>query len=181
MYKVAVVVGSVAKGSINRRLANAIAKLGAERLDFHFVQIDDLPLYNYENDGNLPEQAKRLKQEIEAADGVLFVTPEYLRSIPGALKNAIDTASRPYGSSSLDGRPAAICGTSQGGIATAPAQQHLRNILLHAGMPILPMEVFVQTKPGLIADDFSVTDDSTAGFLSAFVDKFAAWIEQQKK
>jgi chromate reductase, NAD(P)H dehydrogenase (quinone) len=182
MHKVAVVVGSIASGSINKKLAKAIAKLASGRLDFHFVQIDDLPLYNYENDGNMAQSAKRLKSDIEAADAVLFVTPEYMRSIPGVLKNALDTASRPYGASSWHGKPTAVCGTSQGGVATAAAQQHLRTILSHTGAVTMPVpEVFVQTKPGMIDEDFSITDEATEGFLSGFVDKFVAWIEQQKK
>jgi chromate reductase, NAD(P)H dehydrogenase (quinone) len=182
MHKVAVVVGSIASASINKRLAKAIAKLGAGQLEFEFVPIDDLPMYNYEEPSEKSEAGARFKAAIEAADAVLVVTPEYLRSIPGVLKNALDLASRPYGRSSFHGKPTAVCGTSGGNIATATAQQHLRNILSHMGAVTLPTpEMFVQNKPGLIADDFSVTDEAVEGFLSGFVDKFAAWIDQQKK
>jgi chromate reductase, NAD(P)H dehydrogenase (quinone) len=182
MDKVAVVVGSIASGSINKKLAHAIAKLGAERLCFEFLPIEPLPMYDYETKSEQSEPGRQFKAALEAADGVLVVTPEYLRSIPGCLKNALDLASRPYGHSSLHDKPTAVCGATQGAIGTACAQQHLRLILSHMGAVTMPTpEMFIQLKPGMIADDFTVTDERMRDFLSGFVDKFAAWIAQQKK
>src|SRR5687767_8978456 len=135
--KVAVIVGSLRKDSINRQLALAVAKLAPSRFTFEHLRIDDLPLYNQDNDGKPPEQAVRIKREVEAADAVLFVTPEYNRSIPGVLKNAIDTASRPYGKNSFAGKPGGVIGASVGAIGTALAQQHLRNVLAYLDVALL--------------------------------------------
>lgn len=177
MFKVGVIVGSLSSQSINKRLAKAIMKLGEGRFAFSVLRIDDLPLYNYDLDPNPPEAAKRFKSEIAASDALLFVTPEYLRSIPAAMKNAIEWGSRPYGQNAFADKPAAIAGTSRGGIATAAAQQHLRNILLHDGLHVLGQpEAFVQTREGLFDDDGNITDPSTAKFLTGFLDKFEAWI-----
>jgi chromate reductase len=177
MFKVGVIVGSLSSRSINKKLAKALMKLGEGKFAFTVLRIDDLPLYNYDLDANLPEAAKRLKSEIEASDALLFVTPEYLRTIPAALKNAIEWGSRPWGKNSFAEKPAAVCGTSGGGIATAAAQQHLRNILAHDGLHVLGQpEVFVQMREGLIADDGTIADASTQKFLAGFLDKFEAWI-----
>jgi chromate reductase len=126
-YRIAVVVGSLRKDSFNRKLATALARLAPQDFEFQQVRIDDLPLYNQDDDGNQAEAVRRLKGEIAAAQGVLFVTPEYNRSIPGVLKNALDHGSRPYGQSCWAGKPAGVVGTSIGAIGTALAQQHLRN------------------------------------------------------
>src|SRR5690606_40312340 len=126
---VAVIVGSIRKDSINLRLAKALEELAGSDLKFNYIKIDDLPLYTQEFDSNYPANCSRLKKEIEAADAVLFVTPEYNRSIPGVLKNAIDIASRPYGTNAFAGKPGAVCGISPGAAGTAMAQQHLKNIL----------------------------------------------------
>jgi chromate reductase len=127
--KVAVVVGSNRRDSINRKLAQALAGLAEGRLAFHFVSIEDLPLYNQDLEGELPQSVVRFKSEIAAADAVLFVTPEHNRSIPAVLKNAIDWGARPYGQNSWSGKPAAITGTSPGALGTAVAQLHLRQVL----------------------------------------------------
>src|SRR3954464_14650995 len=149
-YRVAVVVGSLRRESFNRQLANALAKLAPQGFEFAQVRIDDLPLYNQDDDAKQAEPVRRLKTEIAGAQGVLFVTPEYNRSIPGVLKNAIDHASRPYGQSAWAGKPAAIIGVSVGAIGTALAQQHLRNILAYLDMPTLNQpEAFIQAKDGL--------------------------------
>src|SRR5690349_941140 len=145
--KIAVVIGSLRKDTLNRQLALAIAHLAPEDFSFEHVRIDDLPLYNQDDDGRQAPAVLRLKTEIAAADGVLFVTPEYNRSIPGVLKNALDNASRPYGQSAWTGKPAGIVGISVGAIGTACAQQHLRSILGYLDMPTLGQpEVFLTAK-----------------------------------
>lgn len=177
MYKVGVIVGSLSAASINKKLAKALMKLGEGKFAFTVLRIDDLPLYNYDLDADYPESALRLKREILASDALLFVTPEYLRTIPAALKNAIEWGSRPWGQNSFAEKPAAICGTSGGGIATATAQQHLRNILAHDGLHVLGQpEIFVQMREGLIDDQGTITDASTQKFLTGFLDTFEAWI-----
>jgi chromate reductase len=172
--KVAVVVGSNRRESVNRRLARALAKLGGDRLEFRFVQIDDLPLYNQDDETSLPPAVVRFKSQIAAADGVLFVTPEHSRSIPAVLKNAIDWGARPWGQNTWTGKVAAVTGTSQGAISTALAQQHLRQILGAQGMVLAGGEAYLQFKPDLFAADDTVTDEGTRGFLKSFVDQFAA-------
>jgi chromate reductase, NAD(P)H dehydrogenase (quinone) len=175
-FKIAVVVGSNRKESLNKKLAQALVKLGGPNLEFQTVRIDDLPLYNQDNEGNLPEPVVRFKSEIGAADGVLFVTPEHSRSIPTVLKNAIDWGARPWGKNSWTGKLAAVTGTSPGAISTAMAQQHLRQILGAQGVLLMGGETYIQFKQGLIADDGTVTDDSTRGFLKGFLDQFATLV-----
>ena len=172
-FKTAVVVGSNRRESINRKLAQALAKLGSDTLDFKFVQIDDLPIYNQDNEGNLPASVVRFKSEIASADGVLFVTPEHSRSIPAVLKNAIDWGARPWGKNSWTGKVAAITGTSPGAISTALAQQHLRQILGAQGVVLLGGEAYLQFKPTLIDANDVITDAGTRGFLKGFLDQFA--------
>ena len=149
-YPVAVVVGSLRHDSFNRKLANAVARLAPPGFSFKQVRIDDLPLYNQDHDAQPADPVKRLKAEINAARGLLFVTPEYNRSLPGVLKNAIDHASRPYGQSVWAGKPAGILGVSVGAVGTAVAQQHLRNVLAYLDCPALGQpECFIQAKEGL--------------------------------
>jgi chromate reductase len=171
--KVAVIVGSNRRESINRRLAHALVKLAGDGLDFRLVQIDDLPLYNQDDEANLPPAVVRFKSQIAAADAVLFVTPEHSRSIPAVLKNAIDWGARPWGQNSWTGKIAAVTGMSPGAIGTALAQQHLRQILGAQGVVLSGGEAYLQFKPGLIATDDTVTDESTRGFLKSFLDQFA--------
>lgn len=175
-FKTAIVVGSNRRESINRKLAQALAKLGSDKLDFTFVQIDDLPLYNQDNEGNLPPNVVRFKSEIATADGILFVTPEHSRSIPAALKNAIDWGARPWGKNSWTGKVAAVTGTSPGAISTALAQQHLRQILGAQGVVLAGGEAYLQFKPGLIDANDVITDEGTRGFLKGFLDQFAALV-----
>lgn len=178
-YKIVVLVGSLRKQSINRKLAHALEKLAAGKASFDYARIDDLPLYNQDNDAEFPEQGVRLKAQILAADAVLFVTPEYNRSIPGVLKNAIDTASRPYGDGAFSGKPAAVIGTSPGGAGTAMAQQHLRNVLVFLNLSVMAQpEAFLQFKEGLIEADGSIGNDGTRKFLQGFVDAFIGWIDK---
>jgi chromate reductase len=182
MYKVGVIVGSLSRNSINKRLAAAIEKVGAGKFAFSTLRIDDLPVYNYDLDGNPPEASKRLKSEIVASDALLFVTPEYLRSIPAALKNAIEWGSRPYGHNAFAGKPAAIAGISGGPIATAAAQQHLRNILLHDDLAVMGQpEVFMTIREGFFTEDGSFAQESTVKFVEGFLDKFQAWIVSHSK
>jgi chromate reductase len=177
--RVALFVGSLRKDSFNRKLAKAVEKLAPEDFDFAHVRIDDLPLYNQDFDADYPAEATRLKKDIESADAVLFVTPEYNRAIPGVLKNAIDIASRPWGTNSFAGKPAAVLGISVGAIGTALAQQHLRNVLAYLDAPTLGQpEVFMQMKDGLIDDDGNIGNDDTRKFLQDFVDRYVAWVKK---
>jgi chromate reductase len=175
--RIAIIVGSTRRESINRQLAKALAKLGEDRLDFTFVEIGDLPLYNQDLENDLPPTVARMKAQLEAADGVLIVTPEHNRSIPAALKNAIDWGTRPWGKSSWPGKVAAVIGTSPGAIGTAVAQSHLRNVLGSIlGLLVMGGEHYVTFKPELIAADGVVTDANTKKFLSDFIAQFASLV-----
>ena len=177
-YPIAVVVGSLRLDSFNRKLATALAKLAPPEFSFDQVEIGDLPLYNQDDDASQAQSVQRLKGQIKAARGVMFVTAEYNRSIPGVLKNAIDHASRPYGESVWAGKPAGVLGVSIGAIGTAVAQQHLRTVLAYLDMPTLGQpEVFIQTKEGV----FDPSGDIGAGskkFLQAWMDRYVAWVKQ---
>lgn len=174
--KIAVVVGSLRKDSFNKRLALGLAKLAPADFTFEHVEIGDLPLYNQDDDGKQADSVKRIKAQIQAAQGVLFVTPEYNRSVPGVLKNAIDHASRPYGQSAFAGKPAGVVGASVGAIGTALSQQHLRNVLAYLDMPTLGQpEAFIHAKDGLFDADGSIGEASRK-FLQGWVDKYVAWV-----
>jgi chromate reductase len=180
--RIAVVIGSLRKDSINRKLALALAGLAPQDFTLEHLRIDDLPLYNQDLEKEPTEAVKRLKSEISAAQGVIFVTPEYNRSLPGVLKNAIDHASRPYGQSAWAGKPAGVIGTSGGQIGTAMAQQHLRNILAYLDMPTLGQpEAFIQFKEGLVDDKGHVTVDATRQFLQKWMDAYVAWVKKHAK
>ncbi len=149
-YTIAVIVGSLRKDSFNRRLAEGLVRLAPSDFVFNTVRLDDLPLYNQDDDADQAAPVRRIKEQIREADGLLFVTPEYNRSIPGVLKNAIDHASRPYGDSAWAGKPAGVLGVSIGAVGTALAQQHLRNMLAYLDVPTLGQpEAFIQAKDGL--------------------------------
>ena len=176
-YRIAVVVGSLRKDSFNRRLAEAIARLAPAEFSFETLEIGDLPLYNQDHDGQPSDAVKRLKAGIAAAQGLLFVTPEYNRSIPGVLKNAIDHASRPYGQNAWARKPAGVIGASVGAIGTALAQQHLRNILAHLDVPTLGQpEAFIHAKDGLFDADGGIGPASKA-FLQGWMDRYVAWVK----
>lgn len=180
-YHVAVVVGSLRKDSFNRAFANAMIKLAPADFDFKFIEIGDLPLYNQDDDGNPAGPVKRLKSEIKAAQGVLFVSPEYNRSIPGVLKNALDQGSRPYGQSAWSGKPAGVLGVSPGPLGTALGQQHLRNVLAYLDMPTLGQpEAFIQMKEGLIDEAGNIGDASKA-FLQNWMDRFVDWVKKHNE
>lgn len=176
-YKVGYFVGSLSTSSINRLLAKALVRLAPAGLEMTEIPLKDLPLYSRDYDVEYPPVAREFKAAIAAVDAVLFVTPEYNRSIPGALKNAIDWASRPYGSNSFARKPSAVIGTSPGKIGTAIGQQHLRSILGFCNSPQMnAVEAYIQFEPGLITDDAEVTNAATADFLRNYMMEFHAFI-----
>src|SRR5687767_1453876 len=176
-YKVGYLVGSLAKASINRLLATALVRLAPAELQMSEISFKDLPIYSYDYDANYPPVATAFKEAIAAVDAVLFVTPEYNRSIPGGLKNAIDWASRPYGNNSFARKPSAVIGTSPGAIGTAVAQQSLRSVLGFCNSPQMNApEAYIQFTPGLVSDDGEVTVESTEEFLRRFMAEFHAFI-----
>jgi len=172
-------VGSLAKGSINRRLANALVWLAPAELAMREIHFGELPLYSYDYDSDYPEVARKLKDAISEVDAVLFVTPEYNRSIPGGLKNAIDWASRPYGQNSFTRKPSAIIGTSPGSIGTAVGQQHLKSILSFCNSPMMnAVEAYIQFTPDLISENGEVSVASTEEFLRNYMVEFRDFIER---
>ncbi|HEU4671107.1 MAG TPA: NADPH-dependent FMN reductase [Dyella sp.] len=179
-HSIAVFVGSLRKASINHRLALAVQRLAPDSMHFAFVPIDGLPLYNQDFDEDYPAACQALKKQVEQADALLFVTPEYNRSTPGVLKNAIDIASRPWGTNSFAGKPAAVIGASIGSTGSALAQQHLRNVLAYLDVPLLAQpEVFVQFRSDdLIDAEGRIASEDTRKFLQQFVDRYADWVER---
>lgn len=172
-YSVGYFVGSLSSTSINRRLATALIKLANPQATFTEIPIKDLPLYSPDYDPDYPAQGRALKEAIEASDAVLFVTPEYNRSIPGALKNAIDWASRPWGQNSFDHKPTGIIGASIGGIGTAVAQQSLRGVMAFCNArQMTSPEAYVHMTEGLIDDEGNVTNEDTKEFLQGYMDEF---------
>lgn len=177
--QVAVLVGSLRKDSINRQLANAVIKLAPSELTFRQLEIGDLPLYNQDDDKQQHPNVQRLKREISSVDGLLFVTPEYNRSIPGVLKNAIDHASRPYGQSAFTGKPAGVIGASIGAPGAAMAQQHLRNVLAYLDVPALGQpEVFIQVTDGFFDGAGNIARADTRKFLQGWMDTYAKWVDR---
>ncbi len=175
-YRIGVIVGSLRQASFNRKLATAIAKLAPAEFSFAQSEIGDLPPYNQDDDADQAASVKRLKSEVAGAQGVLFVTAEYNRSIPGMLKNAIDHASRPHGQSAWARKPAGVLGVSVGAIGTATAQQHLRNALAYLDMPTLGQpEAFIQAKEGLFDEAGDIGPGSRA-FFQTWMDRYAAWV-----
>ncbi|WP_407847235.1 NADPH-dependent FMN reductase [Bordetella petrii] len=176
-YKIAVFVGSLRAASFNLRLARALEKLAPDTIEFEYASLGDVPLYNQDNEMSMPPQAAKVKDLIARADGLLFVTPEHNRSVPAALKNAIDWGSRPWGKNSWTGKTAGIVGTSPSAAGTAMAQQHLRNILAAEGVNVLTTpEVFLQYTEGLIDDEYTITNEGTRKFLQGWLDRYLAWV-----
>jgi chromate reductase len=176
-YTVGYLIGSLATESINRKLANAIFKLAPAQLQFHEIAFRDLPLYSYDYDADYPEVATQFKRAIEGSDAILIVTPEYNRSIPGALKNAIDWASRPYGKNSFAHIPSGVIGASIGAIGTAVCQQHLRSVLGFLNSPQMNSpEGYIQFKEGMLNDAGEIADSSTAKFLRSYLEAFHQFI-----
>ncbi len=177
MHSVAVIVGSLRRESINRKFAEALARLAAGGLDFRFVEIGDLPLYNEDLWQDPPAGVLRMKRDVEAADAVLFVTPEYNRFFTPAIKNAIDWGTRPWGKNSWDAKPAATIGTSPGAIGTASAQAMLKGQLVACGMVVMGQpEMYFSWKADAFDADGNVTDEKTRGFFETWLARFAAWI-----
>ena len=177
--KVSVVVGSLRKESINARLAAALQGLAPQDIVFERLRLDDLPLYNQDDDAAPAQSVQRLKAQVVGSQALLFVTPEYNRSIPGVLKNALDHGSRPYGQSVWAGRPAGVVGISGGATGTAAAQQHLRNILAYLDVPTLGQpEVFLQLREGFFDADGNIGREETRKFLQSWMDKYVAWIKK---
>ncbi|MGX9176654.1 NADPH-dependent FMN reductase [Mesorhizobium sp. BHbdii] len=178
-FTVGYFVGSLAKGSINRKLAKALVQLAPVELQLQEIPFSDLPLYSYDYDADYPQVARDFKIAIAAVDAVLFVTPEYNRSIPGALKNAIDWASRPYGQNAFTKKPSAIIGTSPGAIGTAVGQQHLKSILSFCNSPMMnAVEAYIQFTPNLISDSGEVSAESTETFLRDYMNEFRDFIRR---
>lgn len=178
-YKVGYFVGSLSSTSINRLLAKALVRLAPPGLVMSEIPIKDLPLYSQDHDADYPPVARALKQAIAEVDAVLFVTPEYNRSIPGGLKNAIDWASRPWGKNSFARKPSGVIGASIGAIGTAVAQQSLRGVLCFCNSPLMnTVEAYIQFKPGLITADGEVTDPSTQEFLRNYLNELHAFVQR---
>jgi len=177
-YQIAVIVGSLRKDSFNRQLAGGIVKLAPPEFSFKQLEIGDLPLYNQDDDANQAAPVKRLKDEIKAAHGLLFVTAEYNRGMPGVLKNAIDHASRPYGQSAWAGKPAGVLGASIGAIGSAIAQQQLRNVLAYLDVATMGQpEAFIQVREGLF-DEAGNIGASSREFLQTWMNQYVAWIRK---
>jgi len=173
------VIGSLRKDSINRKLANALIKLAPPDFNFRELRIGDLPLYDQDEDRSQAPEVQRLKSELRTVDAVMFVTPEYNRSIPGVLKNAIDHASRPYGQNAWAGKPAGVVGASIGAISTAVAQLHLRTILAYLDMPTLGQpEAYIQVKDGFFDEAGNIANPETRKFLHGWMDKYVTWVKR---
>jgi chromate reductase len=178
-YRIAVLVGSLRRDSLNRGLANATIKLGPPEFSFDLIRIDDLPPYNQDDDKTPADAVTRFKTEVSAAQGLMFVTPEYNRSIPGVLKNAIDQGSRPYGQSAWLGKPAGIMGASRGAPGTSMAQQHLRNVLAHLDVPTMGQpEVFFQAREGTFDTEGHLVSADATKLLQRWMDRYVAWVKR---
>ncbi len=178
-YKIGYIVGSIAESSINRKLAEAVKGLAPAGVEVEEISIKELPFYDYGNDGNFSEAGLKFKKAIESKDGVIFATPEYNRSIPGVLKNALDTASRPWGQNSFTGKAGAIIGASIGKQGTALAQQHLRTILGFLNINLLGQpEVYLTVDEATFAADGSIADESMRGFLESWWEAFISHLDR---
>jgi chromate reductase len=176
---VAVFVGSLRKESFNRKLAKTLIAMAPAPLKLEIVEIGQLPLYNQDDDANPPAASATFKARVQKADAVLFVTPEYNRSVPGVLKNAIDVASRPYGKSAWDGKPGAVISLSPGGVGGFGANHHLRQSLVFLNVPAMPQpEAYIGNAAKLFDEAGKLTDDSVRDFASKFLQAFAQWIER---
>jgi len=173
------IVGSLRKESWNRKLANALIRLGPADFNFKELRIGDLPLYDQDDDRSQAPEVQRLKTELRGIDAVMFVTPEYNRSVPGVLKNAIDHASRPPGQSAWTGKPAGIIGASIGAVGTAVSQLHLRTILAYLDMPTLGQpEAYIQVKEGFFDEAGNIANADSRKFLHGWMYKYAAWVKR---
>jgi len=179
--RVGIVVGSLRRDSINRKLAQALTRLAPAHLQFHFLEMGQLPLYNQDDDAQPHPTAVQFKKEVSDSQALLFVTPEYNRSIPGVLKNALDHASRPYGKNAWAGKPAGVIGASIGSIGSALAQQHLRNVLAYLDVPTLGQpEAFIHVKDDFFDAQGGIANEGNRAFLQAWVDAYVAWITRHQ-
>lgn len=182
VYSIAVLVGSLRKDSINRKIALALADLAPSGLNLQILEIGDLPLYNEDIDGAAPPSAYvTFREKLKSADGLLFVTPEYNRSVPGALKNAIDVGSRPYGQSAFSGKPGAVISASPGAVGGFGANHHLRQSLVFLDVPCLQQPEAYLGNAGTFFDEAGTLSDATRPFLQKFIDAFAAWVEKNSR
>jgi chromate reductase len=176
-YSIGYFIGSLSSNSINRKLSKALIRVAPDELQFTEIPIKDLPLYSPDYDGDYPQPGLDLKQAIEAADGILFVSPEYNRSIPGALKNAIDWGSRPWGTNSFARKPTGIVGASPGGIGTAVMQSSMRSVLSFLDAPQLNSpEAYIRFDPQVFGDDGSISNADTEAFLTHYMSEYAAFV-----
>jgi chromate reductase len=176
-HQVGYLIGSLSEQSINRTLSKALVRLAPRSMQLTEIPVGTLPLYNRDLDDDMPQEAQNLKRAIGEVDAILYITPEYNRSIPGVLKNAIDWASRPYGQNSLARKPSAVIGTSPGAIGTAVGQQHLKSILGYCNSPQMnAIEAYIQFDPEVFGDDGSVTDADTEDFLRTYMHEFNEFI-----
>ncbi len=177
-YKIAVIVGSLRKESFNLKTAKALIELAPESLSFEILEIGDLPMFNEDLEGTPPDEWVRFREQIVAADGLLFLTPEYNRSVSGVLKNAIDVGSRPYGQNSWDGKPGGVVSVSIGGISGFGANHHLRQSLVFVNVPTMAQpEAYIGGAAKLFDDDGKLTNDSTRDFLKTFMEAFEKWVD----
>lgn len=175
--KVAILVGSLRKGSLTRRVAEALATLAPTGMEFEFVELGDLPLYNQDLDEAPPQAWVRFRTQVKGADAVLFMTPEYNRSVPGLLKNAIDVGSRPYGQSVWDRKPGAVMSVSPGAIGGFGANHHLRQSMVFLNVPMMQQpEAYVGGAGNLFDEAGAITNEGTRKFFENFVTAFSAWI-----
>ena len=176
-HQVGYLIGSLSEQSINRTLSKALVRLAPRSMQLTEIAVGSLPLYNRDLDDDMPQEAQELKRVISDVDAILYITPEYNRSIRGVLKNAIDWASRPYGQNSLARKPSAVIGTSPGAIGTAVGQQHLKSILSYCNSPQMnAIEAYIQFKPEVFGDDGSVNDADTEDFLRTYMHEFNEFI-----
>ena len=182
VYKVGVIVGSLRKGSFNRKLAHALAELAPASLKLEFIEIGSLPIYNQDEDENPPPAWTEFRDEVKAVDAVLFVTPEYNRSVPAALKNALDVGSRPYGKSAWNGKPGAVVSASLGGIGGFGANHHLRQSLVFLNVPVMQQpEAYIGAADKLFDESGRLANDGTRKFLQGFMQAFADWVAANAK
>ncbi len=181
-YKIAVIVGSLRKESFNLKTAKALIALAPESLSLELLSIADLPMFNEDLEATPPNEWLTFREQIKAADGLLFLTPEYNRSVPGVLKNAIDVGSRPYGQNSWDGKPGAIVSISIGNISGFGANHHLRQSLVFVNVPTMAQpEAYIADASGLFDDNGNLIKDSTKEFLKKFMEAFAKWVDTNAK
>lgn len=179
MKKIGVIVGSLRKDSWNRKVANILKALAPSSLELDLIDMAKLPLYNQDEDNNPPAASKEFKDKVKAMDGVIFVTPEYNRSVPGVLKNAIDIASRPYGQSAWDGKPGAVISVSPGAIGGFGANHHLRQALTFLNVPCMQQpEAYISNVASMFDDKGNLTNKETEEFLRKFINAYAVWVEK---